>query len=122
MNQHGAVQAIGGVNQKIEGFFDVCQARGLTGEQGVLIPYSNMPHLMLREDVVDAVTAQQFHVWAVQTIDEGMEILTGMPAGTRSAEGCFPVGTLNERVDRRLREFAECLRAFQAAGVAEAHG
>jgi len=121
VNQHGAVQAIGGVNQKIEGFFDVCQAKGLTGEQGVLIPYSNMPHLMLREDVVDAVTAQQFHVWAVQTIDEGMEILTGMPVGARSAAGCFPVGTLNERVDRRLREFAECLRAFQAVGVAEAH-
>ena len=118
VNQHGEVQAIGGVNQKIEGFFDVCQAKGLTGEQGVLIPHSNVPHLMLREDVVEAVQAQQFHIWAVKTIDEGMEILTGMPAGARGAEGCFPAGTLNERVDRRLREFAECLKAFQAAGVA----
>jgi lon-related putative ATP-dependent protease len=81
VNQHGEVQAIGGVNQKIEGFFDVCKAKGFTGDQGVLIPYSNMPHLMLREDVVDAVTAQQFHVWAVKTIDAGMEILTGMSAG-----------------------------------------
>jgi lon-related putative ATP-dependent protease len=121
VNQHGEVQAIGGVNQKIEGFFDVCQAKGLTGEQGVLIPSSNMPHLMLREDVVDAVKAQQFHVWAVKTIDEGMEILTGMPAGIRDTAGCFPAGTLNERVDRRLREFAECLKAFQVVGVAEAN-
>lgn len=122
VNQHGEVQAIGGVNQKIEGFFDVCQAKGLTGEQGVLIPHSNVPHLMLREDVVEAVKAQQFHVWAVKTIDEGMEMLTGMPAGVRDTAGRFPAGTLNERVDRRLREFAECLKAFQAAGVAEAHG
>jgi predicted ATP-dependent protease len=108
--------------QKIEGFFDVCKTKGLTGEQGVLILHSNVLHLMLREDGVDAVTAQQFHVWAVKTIDEGIEMLTGMPAGTRGADGCFPAGTLNERVDRHLREFAECLKAFQAVGVAEAHG
>jgi lon-related putative ATP-dependent protease len=121
VNQHGEVQAIGGVNQKIEGFFDVCKAKGLTGEQGVLIPHSNVPHLMLREDVVDAVRAQQFHVWAVRTIDEGMEILMGMPAGVRDADCHFAAGTLNARIDQRLREFVECLKAFQAAGVAEAH-
>jgi hypothetical protein len=107
------------VNQKIEGFFDVCQAKGLTGEQGVLIPHSNVPHLMLREDVVDAVTAGQFHVWAVKTIDEGIAMLTGMPAGARDAAERFPAGTLNERVDRRLREFAECWKAFQAVGATE---
>lgn len=122
VNQHGEVQAIGGVNQKIEGFFDVCKAKGFTGEQGVLIPHSNVPHLMLREDVVDAVTAQQFHVWAVKTIDEGIAMLTGIPAGARDTAGGFPAGTLNARVDQRLQEFAECLKAFQAASGTNGHG
>lgn len=110
VNQHGEVQAIGGVNEKIEGFFDVCRAKGLTGEQGVLIPKSNVQNLMLREDVVEAIRAKKFHIWAVSTIDEGIEILTGVSAGERGRDGKFPEGTVNYLVDRRLREFAECLK------------
>jgi lon-related putative ATP-dependent protease len=87
VNQHGQVQAIGGVNEKIEGFFDVCKARGLTGEQGVLIPVSNVKHLMLRQDVVKAVDAGQFHIYPVEMVDQGIEILTGVPAGERDEEG-----------------------------------
>jgi predicted ATP-dependent protease len=111
VNQHGDVQAIGGVNEKIEGFFDICRAHGLTGDQGVLIPHSNARHLMLREDVVAAVRAGQFHIWAARTIDEGIEILTGTPAGTRDFEGQYPEDSANGRVDRRLREFMGYLRA-----------
>jgi lon-related putative ATP-dependent protease len=110
VNQHGEVQAIGGVNEKIEGFFDVCKIKGLTGEQGVLIPKSNVQNLMLREDIVEAVRAKKFHIWAVSTIDEGIEILTGVPAGERGRDGKFPEGTINYFVDQRLREFAECLK------------
>jgi len=110
VNQHGEVQAIGGVNEKIEGFFDVCKTKGLTGEQGVLIPKSNAQNLMLREDIVEAVRAKKFHIWAVSTIDEGIEILTGVPAGERGRDGKFPEGTINYFVDQRLREFAECLK------------
>ena len=120
VNQHGELQAIGGVNQKIEGFFDVCQAKGLTGEQGVIIPQSNVQNLMLREDVVEAVKSKRFHVWPVKTIDEGIEILTGVPAGKRGPDGQFPEGTVGYRVDRRLREFAECLKEFPEAGAAGA--
>ena len=107
VNQHGQVQAIGGVNEKIEGFFDVCNARGLTGEQGVIIPKSNIRHLMLRKDVVDAVHAGRFHVYAVDTIDEGIEILTGMPAGDRGPSGAFPMESINQKVEARLTDFAE---------------
>ncbi len=110
VNQHGEVQAIGGVNEKIEGFFDVCKIKGLTGEQGVLIPKSNVQNLMLREDIVEVVRAQKFHIWAVSTIDEGIEILTGVPAGERGRDGKFPEGAVNYLVDQRLREFAECLK------------
>ncbi len=110
VNQHGEVQAIGGVNEKIEGFFDVCKIKGLTGEQGVLIPKSNVQNLMLREDIVEAVRAKKFHIWAVSTIDEGIEILTGVSAGERGRDGKFPEGTVNYLVDQRLREFAECLK------------
>ena len=81
VNQLGQVQPIGGVNEKIEGFFDVCQARGLTGEQGVLIPASNVKHLMLREDVVKAAEAGQFHIWPIETVDQALSLLTGLPAG-----------------------------------------
>jgi lon-related putative ATP-dependent protease len=111
VNQHGDVQAIGGVNEKIEGHFDVCCAKGLTGRQGVLIPASNTQNLMLRPDVVDAVRAGQFHVWPVSTIDEGIEILTGLPAGARGTTGRFPHGSLNARVDARLNELVAQLRA-----------
>jgi len=112
VNQHGVIQAIGGVNQKIEGFFEVCQARGLTGEQGVLIPRSDAQHLMLRAEVVDAVRAGRFHIWTVTSIGEGIELLTGVPAGARQFDGHFPDRTVNGRVDRRLREFAACIRAM----------
>ena len=107
VDQQGKVQAIGGVNSKVEGFFDVCKAKGLTGEQGVIVPASNMRDLMLREDVVEAVAAGRFHVWAVETIDEGIELLTGVPAGERMDNGRFPEGTVNARIEQRLRELAD---------------
>lgn len=116
VNQRGEVQAIGGVNAKIEGFFDVCKARGLTGDQGVLIPASNVRNLMLREDVVEAVREGRFHIHPVRTIDEGIAILTGVPAGEAGPDGAFPEGTANFLVQRRLRELADQARAFRANG------
>jgi len=112
VNQWGEVQAIGGVNEKIEGFFDICRARGLNEDQGVLIPRSNVQHLMLREDVVDAVRHGQFSIYPVATIDEGIEILTGVKAGERGAEGRFPAGTVNRLVEDTLKSFAERARSF----------
>jgi len=112
VNQKGEVQPIGGVNQKIEGFFDVCKAKGFTGEQGVMIPYQNVRNLMLREDVVKAVHEGQFHIYEVKTIDEGIEILTGIPAGEKQTDGAYPEDTVNYRVDKRLRELAEGLKGF----------
>ncbi len=112
INQHGQVQPIGGVNEKIEGFFDVCHRKGLTGDQGVLIPASNVKHLMLRDDVVEAVRDGTFHVWPVETVDQGMELLTGVPMGEREGEGRFPEGTVNARVDTRLAELAERAKEF----------
>jgi lon-related putative ATP-dependent protease len=112
VNQHGQVQAIGGVNEKIEGFFDVCNAAGLTGEQGVLIPASNVKHLMLREDVIDAVRRGQFHVYPVETVDQAIELVIGAPAGERDRSGRFPDGSINGRVEARLIELAEKRRAF----------
>jgi predicted ATP-dependent protease len=112
VNQHGDVQAIGAVNEKIEGFFDLCKERGLTGRQGVLIPAANAAQLMLRSDVVDAVAAGQFTVDAVNTVDEALALLTGMPAGARDALGRFPAGSVNARVDECLGGFAERVRAF----------
>jgi lon-related putative ATP-dependent protease len=110
VNQLGQVQAIGGVNAKIAGFFDVCAARGLTGDQGVLIPRSNVRHLMLREDVVQAVAEGRFHIYAVATIEEGLELLTGVPAGSADAEGNYTAGTLYAAAQDKLREFAESMR------------
>ncbi|MEW6002138.1 MAG: ATP-binding protein [Nitrospirota bacterium] len=115
VNQKGEVQPIGGVNQKIEGFFDVCKAKGLTGDQGVLIPHQNVRNLMLREDVVKAVQEGRFHIYEVKTIDEGIEILTGIPVGEKEADGTYPEGTVNYLVDRRLRELAEGLKEFYAS-------
>jgi lon-related putative ATP-dependent protease len=112
VNQHGIVQPIGGVNEKIEGFFDVCEERGLTGDQGVLIPASNTDQLMLRPDVVAAAEAGDFHVYPVETIDQGIELLTGVEAGQRDEQGTFPEGTLNARVEARLREYADRRRQF----------
>ncbi len=117
VNQHGEVQAIGGVNEKIEGYFDLCKARGLTGEQGVLIPIANVKHLMLRQDVVEAATAGQFHIYAVTTIDEGIELLTGMPAGERDAKGNYPKGTINFLVAQRLQAMAERRAELDAEGA-----
>jgi predicted ATP-dependent protease len=115
VSQWGEVQAIGGVNEKIEGFYDVCTAAGLTGKQGVLIPKSNVQHLMLREDVVEAVDAGRFAIYAVSHIDEGIEILTGVKAGERGADGKFPDGTINRLVEDKLKLFAERARAFARA-------
>ena len=112
VNQNGQVQAIGGVNEKIEGFFDLCQARGLTGEQGVLIPSANVKHLMLRRDVVAAAEAGQFRVYAVDTIDQGIEILTGVPAGERDEDGRYAEGSINRLVEDRLAVFAERRKEF----------
>jgi lon-related putative ATP-dependent protease len=114
VNQHGQVQAIGGVNEKIEGFFDVCRSRGLTGQQGVLIPASNVKNLMLRHDVVEAVRAGQFHVYPVETIDQGIELLTSLPAGDPDAEGRYPDDSINGRVQSRLADLARQRAAFKA--------
>jgi lon-related putative ATP-dependent protease len=114
VNQHGHVQAIGGVNEKIEGFFDVCKNRNLTGEQGVLIPSSNVKNLMLRHDVIEAVRAGQFHIYPVETIDQGIEILTGVPAGEADAEGHYPEDSINGKVQARLADLARQRAAFKA--------
>ena len=110
VNQRGKIQAIGGVNQKIEGFFEVCRSQGLTGKQGVLIPKSNERHLMLHEHVIEAVNAGQFHVWSVETIEQGIEILTGVKAGQRDKNGKFSKGSLYQLVDCRLQEMADRLK------------
>jgi lon-related putative ATP-dependent protease len=107
VNQYGQVQAIGGVNEKIEGFFDLCRAKGLTGDQGVLIPISNVKHLMLRHDVIRAVEKEQFHIYPVETIDQGIELLTGMPTGEPDEDGNYPEDTINGRVQQRLAQLTE---------------
>lgn len=115
VDQHGRVQAIGGANEKIEGFFDLCHARGLTGEQGVLIPLANVKHLMLRQDVVDAAAAGQFQIYPIATVEEGIELLTGMAAGTADEAGNYPAGTVNQLVAQRLQAFADKRAALDAA-------
>jgi lon-related putative ATP-dependent protease len=112
VNQRGEVQAIGGVNEKIEGFFDLCAARGLSGAQGVLIPATNVKHLMLHARVVDAVAEGRFHIYPVETIDQGLGILTGVAAGARGPDGRFPEGTVNHKVEASLVALAEKRRAF----------
>lgn len=112
IDQHGQVQSIGGVNEKIEGFFDVCRERGLTGDQGVVIPNSNVKNLMLRRDVVEAVEAGRFHVYVVKDVDDALELLTGKPAGVRDCSGRFPDGSINALVEARLVSFAERARTF----------
>jgi lon-related putative ATP-dependent protease len=115
VNQHGDVQAVGGVTTKIEGFFDVCSARGLTGNQGVVVPATNVRHLMLRRDVVQAVEEKRFHIWSVRTIDEGLELLTGRAPGTMLPDGTWPEGTVHRAVADRLAAFAACAREFRVA-------
>ncbi|EHQ06845.1 peptidase S16 lon domain protein [Leptonema illini DSM 21528] len=120
VDQFGNVQAIGGVNEKIEGFFTICSKRGLTGSQGVVIPETNVPHLMLRDEVVEAVKDGRFHIYAVRTVDEALEILTGESAGVADEQGAFPESSINGRVFQRLKEFADLrkrLREEQKPGV-----
>ncbi len=114
VNQHGEVQAIGGVNEKVEGFFDLCTARGLDGKHGVLIPVSNIDNIMLRNDVVEAVKAGLFSIYPVSHIDEGIEILTGIPAGEADADGLYPRESVNGKVQARLQEMALKLKKFNA--------
>ena len=102
VNQHGEIQPIGGVNQKIEGFFDVCQAKGITGKQAVIIPKSNIKNLTLKNRVIDAVKKGKFHIYPISTIDEGMEILTGVEAGKRDKDGSFAENTVNGKVQNKL--------------------
>ncbi len=112
VDQHGDIQPIGGVNEKIEAFFDLCAQRGLTGRQGVMIPAANVEDLMLRADVVAAVAEGRFHVWAIKRIEEGVEILTGLTAGARGPDGDYPEGTVFGAADRRIDEFARMLKDF----------
>lgn len=112
INQHGDVQAIGGVNEKIEGFYDICKKRGLTGDQGVMIPQANVKHLMLRQDVIDAVTAGEFHIYPVEHVDDGIEILTGIKAGEKQKDESYPEGTINRMVKDRLEKMAKKLAKF----------
>jgi len=112
INQHGQTQAIGGVNQKIEGFFDICKARGLNNQQGVIIPHSNLKHLMLREDVVKAVKAKQFCIYIVEHVDEALELLLGMQVGTLYKNKKYPSGTINHRVIKRLQELHKLSKQF----------
>jgi predicted ATP-dependent protease len=112
VNQFGQVQAIGAVNEKIEGFFDICAARKLTGEQGVLIPSANIEHLMLRRDVVDAAVAGQFRIYAVQNVDQAIALLTGLPAGETDKDGVYPEGSVNRRVAARLAELTAIRQSF----------
>ena len=114
VNQKGEIQPIGGVNEKIEGFFDVCKAKGLTGKQGVMVPHQNVDDLMLRKDVVKAVEEGKFHIYPVETIDQGVGVLTGMGAGERREDGSFKEGTVNFLVDKRLKELASGIKEFEA--------
>jgi len=119
VDQHGRVLAVGGVNEKVEGFFDLCAARGLDGGQGVLVPAANVQHLMLRSDVVDAVAAGRFHLWSADHVDQALELLAGMPAGVRGEDGIYPQGSCNAAVEMRLAAFAEVRRQFGAPGREE---
>jgi predicted ATP-dependent protease len=113
VNQNGEVQAIGGVNEKIEGYFEVCKAKGLTGEQGVMIPASNVQNLMLKEEVLEAARQNKFSIYPVRTINEGIEVLTGVPAGERNLDGTYKENTVNGRVNERLKELAETMKEYQ---------
>ena len=103
-------EAVGAVNEKVEGFFDLCSRRGLTGQQGVIIPRANVKHLMLRQDVVEAAARGQFHIYAIDTADEGIALLTGIPAGARDDAGVYPEGSVNGLVEARLLEMADAAR------------
>jgi predicted ATP-dependent protease len=119
INQLGQVQAIGGVNEKIEGFFDVCDTRGLTGDQGVIIPMANVKHLMLRYDVVDAARQGKFHIYPVETVEQALELLTGLAAGEPDAQGNYPEDSLNGIVQARMDELNELRLEFAAKAKGE---
>jgi predicted ATP-dependent protease len=112
VNQKGEVQAIGGVNEKIEGFYEVCKANGLTGTQGVLIPHSNVQNLVLKDEVIQAIDDHNFHIYPIKTINEGIEVLTGLTAGTRQTDGTFEKDSINYRVNQKLKQMAETLKEF----------
>lgn len=119
VNQHGEVQAIGGVNHKIEGFFKVCKAKGLTGAQGVMIPRSNIGDLALAQEVIDAVKEGSFHIWSVETVDQGIEVVMGIAAGEKDDSGKYPEGTVNYLVDKRLEDLAKGLKEFEEGAEEE---
>lgn len=120
VNQRGEVQAIGGVNEKIEGFFAVCKAKGFTGTQGVLIPASNVKHLMLRHEIVEEVRNGRFHIYAVATIDQGISLLTGTEAGKQQEDGTYPEGTVNHAVQLKILELAGKFRWYSSSSDEEA--
>ena len=122
VNPAGQVQAIGGAIYKIEGFYDVCKAAGLSGRQGVMIPADNLRNLMLDDEVVDAVRAGKFHIYAVSTVDEGIEVLSGVPAGECQEDGTYPEGTVHALVVRRLEEMAKKARHRGRDGDRSADG
>ena len=119
VNQSGEVQAIGGATYKIEGYYDVCKAKGLNGAQGVMIPSDNIRNLALKDEVINAVTSGKFKIYAVSTIDEGIEVLTGVAAGERREDGTYPEDTVHQLVEKRLSEMAEQVRRFGRDGRAE---
>jgi predicted ATP-dependent protease len=121
VNQNGEIQAIGGINQKIEGFYDVCRLKGLTGDQGVLMPKSNLRNLMLRADVIQAVKDGNFHIYAVASIDDGIEVLTGVTAGSRDNAGTFTQDSINDRVEKKLSRYAERQKHLVARSIAAAN-
>lgn len=116
VNQHGVIQPIGGVNHKVEGFYAVCKAKGLTGKQGVIIPKSNERHLMLKEELMEAISNGLFHIWSVESIEQGIEILTGVPAGVADKRGNFPKGTVFHKVSRVLRKMHQQMHADEPKG------
>ncbi len=122
VNQLGEIQPIGGVNEKIEGFFDICKARGLTGDQGVIIPATNVKHLMLNAEVREAVAAGKFAIHAIDTVDDGIEVLTAIPAGQRDGQGQFPEGSINRRVEDTLIRYSETMQAYASKGGREGSG
>jgi predicted ATP-dependent protease len=113
INQRGDIQPIGGVNEKIEGFFDTCKILGLNGSQGVMIPAANVEDLMLREDILDSVMSGNFHIWPISRVEQGIELLTGVEAGVRNREGRFEAGTVFACVDQRLSEMARIQKEFE---------
>jgi predicted ATP-dependent protease len=121
VDQSGRCQAIGGVNEKIEGYFDICRRRGLSGDQGVIVPATNVKHLMLRADVVEAVKQGRFCIHSVENVDQAIEILTGAPAGQIGPDGQYPAGSINQKVAARLASLAESAAQFGRAKEGEGH-